>query len=62
MNDLLKNNRPSRLPMAFRLELEYEDTNNYSAEWIDRLITSMYLAISCSAISIIIAISLGLNN
>ncbi|MDG2061598.1 MAG: hypothetical protein P8J93_07270 [SAR86 cluster bacterium] len=60
MNDVLKNNKPSGMPMAWRLELELKNTTQ-SGEWIDRLITSIYLAITGSIVSIFIALSLGLS-
>ena len=61
MYDALKSNRPSKMPMAFRLEVEIMKTNNQDNEWVDRLIASLYIAISCSAISILIAMLFGID-
>ena len=61
MYDELKNNRPSRIPMAFRLEVEMKKAKNQDNEFVNRLITSLYLTISCCAISILIAMLLGID-
>ena len=49
------------MPMAFRLEVQIIKTNNQDNEWVDRLIASLYIAISCSAISILIAMLFGID-
>ena len=61
MYDEMKNNRPSRIPMAFRLEVEMKKAKNQDNEFVNRLITSLYLTISCCAISILIAMLLGID-
>ena len=61
MYDEMKNNRPSRIPMAFRLEVEMKKTKNQDNDFVNRLITSLYLTISCCTISILIAMLLGIE-
>ena len=61
MYDALKNNRPSKIPMACRLEVEMKKAKSQDNEFINRLITSLYLTISCCTISILIAMLLGID-
>ncbi len=61
MNDIYKKNKPSRQPMAVRHmnTVQIESPLNYM--WIDRLVTSMYIVLSASLITISLALMMGLS-
>ena len=61
MNDIYKKNKPSRQPMAVRHmnTVQIESPLNYM--WIDRLVTSMYIVLSASLITISLALMMGLT-
>ena len=61
MNDIYKKNKPSRQPMAVRQmnTVQIESPLNYM--WIDRLVTSMYIVLSASLITISLALMMGLS-
>ena len=61
MNDICKKNKPSRQPMAVRHmnTVQIESPLNYM--WIDRLVTSMYIVLSASLITISLALMMGLS-
>ncbi|MDC0027893.1 hypothetical protein OAJ35_00035 [Gammaproteobacteria bacterium] len=60
MNDIYKNNKPSGQPMAIR----NVDSIAFGAtiktdDWLDRLITSMYIVLTGTLFSISLAVLLG---
>jgi ABC-type phosphate/phosphonate transport system permease subunit len=63
MNDIYKYNKPSGQPMATRnlnsmtLKATIKDD-----DWLDRLITSMYIVLTGTLFSISLAVLLGLNS
>ncbi len=61
MNDIYKKNKPSGQPMAIRQlnTLQIESPLNYM--WVDRLVTSMYIVLSATLITISLALMLGLS-
>ena len=61
MNDIYKKNKPSGKPMAIRHlnTLQIESPLNYM--WVDRLVTSMYIVLSATLITISLALMLGLS-
>ena len=61
MNDIYKKNKPSRQPMAVRHmnTVQIESPLNYM--WIDRLVTSIYIVLSASLITISLALMMGLS-
>ena len=61
MNDIYKKNKPSGQPMAIRHlhVMQIESPLHYM--WVDRLITSMYIVLSASLITISLALMLGLS-
>jgi len=61
MNDIYKKNKPSGQPMAIRHlnTLQIDSQLNYM--WVDRLVTSMYIVLSASLITISLALMLGLS-
>ena len=61
MNDIYKKNKPSRQPMAVwhMNTVQIESPLNYM--WIDRLVTSMYIVLSASLITISLALMMGLS-
>ena len=61
MNDIYKKNKPSGQPMAVRhLNIvQIESPLHYM--WLDRLITSIYVVLSASLITISLALMLGLS-
>ena len=61
MNDIYKKNKPSGQPMAIRQLniLQIESPLNYM--WVDRLVTSMYIVLSATLITISLALMLGLS-
>jgi len=61
MNDIYKKNKPSGHPMAIRRlnVMQIESPLHYM--WVDRLITSMYIVLSASLITISLALMLGLS-
>ena len=61
MNDKYKENKPSGLPMAIRSFDSVSQNVLLQSMWIDRLITSMYVILSGTIISISLAVLFGLN-
>ena len=61
MNDIYKKNKPSGQPMAIRdlNVMQIESPLHYM--WVDRLITSMYIVLSASLITISLALMFGLS-
>ena len=61
MNDIYKKNKPSGQPMAVRYinTLQIESPLHYM--WVDRLVTSMYIVLSASLITISLALMMGLS-
>jgi hypothetical protein len=61
MNDKYKENKPSGRPMAIRSFDSVSQNVLLQSMWIDRLITSMYVILSGTIISISLAVLFGLN-
>mgnify|MGYP001190576489 CR=1 FL=1 len=61
MNDLYKKNKPSGQPMAIRSLESISHNVLLQSEWIDRLITSVYVVLSGTILTISIAVLFGLN-
>ena len=61
MNDKYKENKPSGHPMAIRSFDSVSQNVLLQSMWIDRLITSMYVILSGTIISISLAVLFGLN-
>ena len=61
MNDKFKENKPSGRPMAIRSFDSVSQNVLLQSMWIDRLITSMYVILSGTIISISLAVLFGLN-
>ena len=61
MYDKYKENKPSGRPMAIRSFDSVSQNVLLQSMWIDRLITSMYVILSGTIISISLAVLFGLN-
>jgi len=61
MNDKYKENKPSGRPMAIRSFDSVSQNVLLQSMWIDRLITSMYVILLGTIISISLAVLFGLN-
>ena len=61
MYDLYRKNRPSGQPMAVKGFESISQNVLLQSMWIDRLITSMYVILSGTIISISLAVLFGLN-
>lgn len=61
MDDKYKENKPSGRPMAIRSFDSVSQNVLLQSMWIDRLITSMYVILSGTIISISLAVLFGLN-
>ena len=61
MSDLYKRNKPSGQPMAVRSVNSLSQNVLLQSMWIDRLITSVYVVLTGTIISISLAILLGFN-
>ena len=61
MNDIYKKNKPSGQPMAIRNLGVVQIESSFHFMWIDRLITSMYVVLSASLITISLALMFGLS-
>ena len=62
MNDIYKLNKPSRQPMATRnVDSIAFDTTIKNSDWMDRLITSMYIVLTGTLFSISLAVLLGFS-
>ena len=61
MNDIYKKNKPSGQPMAIRNLSVIQIESPFNFMWIDRLITSIYVVLSASLITISLALLLGLS-
>tara|TARA_X000000368_G_C23056920_1_gene724380 strand:+ start:1621 stop:1812 length:192 start_codon:yes stop_codon:yes gene_type:complete len=62
MNDIYKHNKPSGQPMATRNvdSITFEATIK-TDDWLDRLITSMYIVLTGTLFSISLAVLLGFS-
>jgi ABC-type dipeptide/oligopeptide/nickel transport system permease component len=62
MNDIYKLNKPSGQPMATKNinSITFEAT--IKDDWLDRLITSMYIVLTGTLFSISLAVLLGFNS
>jgi len=61
MNDIYKKNKPSGQPMAIRHVNIIQIDSPLHYMWVDRLVTSMYIVLSASLITISLALMLGLS-
>ncbi len=61
MNDIYKKNKPSGQPMAIRNLGVVQIESSLHFMWVDRLITSMYIVLSASLITISLALMFGLS-
>ena len=61
MNDIYKKNKPSGQPMAIRNLGAVQIESSFHFMWVDRLITSMYIVLSASLITISLALMFGLS-
>jgi hypothetical protein len=62
MNDIYKLNKPSGQPMAIRNVDTITIHPAIQNDWLDRLITSMYIVLTGTLFTISLAIVLGLNS
>jgi hypothetical protein len=62
MNDIYKLNKPSGQPMATRNIDSIAFQTTIQIDWLDRLITSMYIVLTGTLFTISLAIVLGLNS
>jgi hypothetical protein len=62
MNDIYKLNKPSGQPMATRNIDSIAFQTTIQIDWLDRLITSMYIVLTGTLFTISLAIALGLNS
>ena len=62
MNDIYKLNKPSGQPMAIRNVDTIAIQTAIQDDWLDRLITSMYIVLTGTLFTISLAIVLGLNS
>jgi hypothetical protein len=62
MNDIYKLNKPSGQPMAIRNVDAIAIQTTIQDDWLDRLITSMYIVLTGTLFTISLAIVLGLNS
>ena len=62
MNDIYKLNKPSGQPMAIRNVDTIAIQTTIQNDWLDRLITSMYIVLTGTLFTISLAIVLGLNS
>ncbi|MDC0073068.1 hypothetical protein OAK06_07825 [Gammaproteobacteria bacterium] len=62
MNDIYKHNKPSGQPMAIRNvdSITFEATIK-TDDWLDRLITSMYIVLTGTLFSISLAVLMGFS-
>jgi len=62
MNDIYKLNKPSGQPMATRNMDSITFQTTIQVDWLDRLITSMYIVLTGTLLTISLAILLGFNS
>ena len=62
MNDIYKLNKPSGQPMATRNMDSITFQTTIQVDWLDRLITSMYIVLTGTLFTISLAILLGFNS
>jgi len=62
MNDIYKLNKPSGQPMATRNVDSIAFQSTIKDDWLDRLITSMYIVLTGTLFSISLAVLLGFNS
>ncbi|HIE49899.1 MAG TPA: hypothetical protein EYF97_04545 [Gammaproteobacteria bacterium] len=61
MNDIYKENKPSGAPMATRKINAITLQTVLLDDWLDRLITSMYIVLTGTLFSVSLVILLGFN-
>ena len=62
MNDIYRLNKPSGQPMATRNIDSIAFQTTIQIDWLDRLITSMYIVLTGTLFSISLAVLFGLNS